>query len=200
MPDEAAKASRVRLEWWLPPLLALAAIGFHLLFDVPRHPMVTREQAELEQAEQVQETTTAARTPRPYRARKAAYIERLRDSWSARPIDEEPIDPRFAEHHEALLRAVLRKIEAAIMPLDEPVLVSTRASCHTLRCELEFCAPTKLAERIAERLPNAKIRGRALWHELRELDSNSAASHGQSCHRYLVDFAIEAADLRQLEL
>jgi hypothetical protein len=194
MPD-AAQSRKVRLEWMLPPLLALAAIGFHFAFDVPHHPMLPREDPE-----PVAKTTTAARTPRPYRARGAAYIQRLRKSWSARPIDEEPIEPRFAEHHEDLLRAILRKAEAAVMPIDEPLLVSMRATCHTIRCELEFCAPAALAEGIVERLPNCTIRGRAFWHELREVEPEQEPDDGEACHRYLVDFAVEAADLRHLKL
>lgn len=183
----------------LPPLLALAAIGFHFVFDVPHHPMLMREAA-VEEAEAPEKSTTAARTPRPYRARGGAYIQRLRKSWSTKPIANEPIDRRFAEHHEDLLRSVLRKAEAVVMPIDEPILVTTQATCHTIRCELEFCAPTELAEAIVARLPNATIRGRKLWHELREVEVESETEPGETCHRYLVDFAIEAADLRHLEL
>lgn len=189
------------MQWLLPPLLAVAAIGFHCVFDVPHHPMLEREEAE---PKAKPKTTTAARTPRPYRARGAAYIQRLRKSWSKRPITEEPIEPRFAEHHEDLLRAILRKAEAAVMPSDEPLLVSSKATCHTIRCELEFCAPTELAERIAERLPNCTIRGRPLWHELRpvesEAESEALPSDDEICQRYLVDFAVEGPDLRHLKL
>jgi hypothetical protein len=194
MPDPR---TRVRLEWLLPPILALLGIGFHFAFDVPHHAMILRD--ETEDDELPQKHTTAARTPRPYRARGAAYTQRLRKSWSKRPIDEEPIDPRFAEHHEDLLRAILRKAEAGVMPSDEPLLVSPKATCHTIRCELEFCAPTELAEGIVERLPNCTIRGRALWHELREVESKNEPSDEKACHRYIVDFAIEGADLRHLK-
>jgi hypothetical protein len=196
MPESKQSRKRVQLEWLLPPLLALAAIGFHWAFDVPHHPMLQREESEPAKPT----TTTAARTPRPYRARGAAYTQRLRKSWSNRPIEEEPIDPRFAEHHEDLLRAILRKTEAAVMPIDEPSLVSTRATCHTIRCELEFCAPTELAEGVVERLPNFTIRGRKLWHELRQVESTTEPSDDEACHSYLVDFAIEGADLRHLKL
>jgi hypothetical protein len=198
MPElaQSQRPRRVRLEWLLPPLLALAAIGFHFVVDVPHHPMLLREDDEPEE----QKTTTAARTPRPFRARGAAYIERLRKSWSTKPIDAEPIEPRFAEHHEDLLRALLRKAEAAVMPIDEPLLVSVRATCHTIRCELEFCAPSELAEAIVERLPGCTIRGRALWHELREVETETEPDDGETCHRYLVDFAVEGADARHLKL
>jgi hypothetical protein len=199
MPELTQSRRRVRLEWLLPPLLALAAIAFHFAFDVPHRPMLERDEAE-----PPKKTTTAARTPRPYRARGAAYIKRLRKSWSKRPIEDEPIDPRFAEHHEHLLRAVLRKAEAAAMPADEPNQVTERATCHTIRCELQFCAEPELAEGIVEHLPKFKIRGRKLWHELREVESepNDAreSDDDQSCHRYLVDFAIEGADPRNLKL
>lgn len=197
MPELAPsqRPRRVRLEWLLPPLLALAAIGFHFVFDVPHHPMLLREDEAPDK-----KTTTAARTVRPFRARGAAYIQRLRKSWSAKPIDAEPIDPRFADHHEDLLRALLRKAEAAVMPIDEPLLVSVRATCHTIRCELEFCAPSELAEEIVERLPNCTVKGRALWHELREVESETEPDDGETCHRYLVDFAVEGADPRHLKL
>lgn len=199
MPELAPsqRPRRVRLEWLLPPVLAFAAIGFHFAFDVPHHPMLPREDDE---PEEEQKTTTAARTPRHFRARGAAYIERLRKSWSAKPIDAEPIEPRFAEHHEDLLRALLRKAEAAVMPFDEPLFVSVRADCHTIRCELEFCAPTQLAAAIVERLPGCTINGRALWHELREVESDTEPDDGETCHRYLVSFAVEGADPRHLKL
>lgn len=198
MPESKQSRRRVQLEWVLPPALALLAIGFHFVFDVPHHPMVMRDATE--STESPAKSTTAARTPRPYRARGGAYIQRLRKSWWPKPIADEPIDHRFAEHHEDLLRAVLRKAEAAVMPIDEPMLVSTQATCHTIRCELDFCAPSELADAIVERLPHATIRGRKLWHELREVASDREASDGESCHAYLVDFAIEAADLRHLKL
>jgi hypothetical protein len=193
------RADLARLEWLLPPMLALAAIGFHYAFDVPHHEMLLREEAEPSD-ELEEKTTTATRKVRPYRARGAAYTERLRKSWSKRPIADEPIDPRFAEHHEHLLRATVRKAEAAVMPDDEPMMATTRTTCHTIRCELQFCAPPELADGIAEQLPNFTVRGRALWHELREVESEAESSDEQSCHAYIVDFAVEGADPRNLKL
>ncbi|HLT40576.1 MAG TPA: hypothetical protein VK034_30070 [Enhygromyxa sp.] len=197
-PAEQARR-RARLEWLLPPLLAVVAIALQLAIDVPHHEMIVRGDDD-EAAEPAEKTTTAARTPRPWRARGAAYVERLRKSWSQRPITDEPVDPRFADHHEQLLRAIVRKAEVAVMPLDEPELVLTHATCHTIRCELEFCAPPELAAGIVEHLPNFTVGGRSLWHELRELESQEPSNSKQSCHRYLIDFAVEGADPRNLRL
>lgn len=182
--------------WVLPPVLAVLAIALQFAIDVPHHEMIEREDDKRPPVK----TTTASRTPRPWRARGAAYVERLRKSWSARPIAEEPVDPRFAEHHEELLRAIVRKAEAAVMPFDEAILVTTRATCHTIRCELEICAPTPIAAGIIEHLPNFTVGNRSLWHELREVESERETDPHQSCHRYVIDFAVEGADPRNLRL
>lgn len=197
MPELTAR-KRARLSWILPPALALIAVGLQLAIDVPHHAMILREDPKPEK-----KTTTAARTPRTptkYRARGAAYTGRLRKSWSKRPIADEPKDPRFAEHHEELLRIIARKAEAAAVPADDPVLVSTHATCHTVRCDLELCAPPDRADAIVEHLPKFKVGSRSLWHELREIESDSASSATRVCHRYIVDFAIEGADPRSLRL
>jgi hypothetical protein len=201
MPEAVPSRWRVRLEWLLPPILALIAIGFHYAFDVPHHEMLLRgSEDEDDKSEEPKKTTTAARTVRPYRARGAAFTKRLRKSWSKRPIADEPIDPRFAEHHEQLLRSTVRKAEVAVFPEDEPMTATTSITCHTIRCELEFCAPPELADGITEQLPNFTVRGRALWHELREVESTRESSDEQSCYAYIVDFAVEGADPRHLKL
>lgn len=198
MPDaERSRDWKSKRGWLLPPVLAVLAIALQLAIDVPHHEMLQREDPE---DELPVKTTTAARTPRPWRARGAAYVERLRKSWSSRPIADEPVDPRFAEHHEDLLRAIVRKAEAAVTPLDELILVSTRATCHTIRCELEVCAPTPIAAGIVEHLPNFTVGGRSLWHELREVESEQQSDGRETCHRYLIDFAVEGADPRHLSL
>src|SRR5690606_31582197 len=126
------------------------------------------------------ETTTAARTT-PKRSSKAArkqwrprggvYTKRLRETWSAKPLADEPKDPRFAAHHEALLRALIRKAEAAVAPADEAITAQVKASCRTIRCDLQVCARAKLADGIAERVPEFTIGGRSLWHELRDVEA-----------------------------
>ncbi|MFO7565926.1 MAG: hypothetical protein R6X02_25005 [Enhygromyxa sp.] len=196
MPD-CDREPRRRWAWWLPPALAVLAIALQLAIDVPHHEMLPRE---VNEPKPPAKTTTAARTPRPWRARGAVYVERLRNSWSSRPIADEPIDPRFAEHHETLLRAIVRKAEAAVTPFEELMHVSARATCHTIRCELEVCAPTPIAAGIAEHLPNFTVGDRALWHELRELESEQRSGGRETCYRYLVDFAVEGADPRNLRL
>jgi hypothetical protein len=185
--------------WLLPPILAVLAIALQLAIDVPHHTMEPREDDEEIEAPPAR-TTAATRTPRPWSARGAAYVERLRNSWSARPISEEPVDPRFAAHHEELLRAVVRKAEAAVAPHDEPISVRTHATCHTIRCELEFCAPIELAEGIVEHLPKFMVGSQTLWHELREVESKRKPKRQQSCHRYVIDFAVEVSDPRSLRL
>ncbi len=202
--------------WLLPPVLALLAVGLQFALDVPHHPMLMREDptpsdkkttaartkrgdAKSKQAKQAKRKRTKA-TTKNYRPRGAAYTTRLRASWSARPIADEPKNPRFAEHHEALLRAVARKAEAAAAPNDEPVLSSTRIACHTIRCDFELCAPTTLAEAIAEQLPRFHVGSRELWHELREVEGAREPKPGQACRRYIVDFAVEGADPRKLRV
>lgn len=202
MPDRPDQPDRrARLEWLLPPILAVLAIGLQFAIDVPHHEMLVREpKDDVTDTEKPEKSTTASRTPRPWRARGAKYIQRLRKSWSSKPIADEPIDPRFAEHHEELLRAIVRKAEAAVMPIDEPETVSTEAVCHTIRCELELCAEPEVAAGVVERLPNFKVGGRSLWHELREVKSDKPSTDEQTCHRYVIDFAVEGADPRNLRL
>ncbi len=180
-------------------MLAVLAIGLQFAIDVPHHAMVR------EDPKPPKKKTTAARTPRPdkrktYRARGVAYTNRLRKSWSSKPLADEPRDPRFADHHEELLRAVARKAEAAVVPADEPDLVEAHASCHTVRCDFELCAPFNLAAAIVEQLPKFEVGSRSLWHELREVESERASGAMRVCHRYVVDFAVEGADPRRLRV
>jgi hypothetical protein len=196
MRDADVARRRARLGWVLPPVLALVAVGFQFAVDVPHHAMIVHADPKPEA-----KTTTAARTPRAkWRARGDAYTQRLRKSWSTKPIADEPREPRFAEHHEDLLRAVVRKAEAAAVPAGETgtAEITTSASCHTIRCELELCAPTEYADKVVARLPKFRVGGRSLWHELRELEVEEQDT--RVCHRYIVDFAVEGADPRNLRL
>ena len=167
--------------------------------DVPHHAMIVHEDPA-----PPERTTTAARTPRkpskPYKVRGKAYVERLRESWKDCPIADEPRDRRFAEHHEALLRAVVRKAEAEAVPVDESGLLSTQIDCHSVRCELELCSPTRFAASIVAQLPKFRVGARALWHELREVDSEQSSNATRTCHRFVVDFAVEGVDPRNLRL
>lgn len=182
--------------WLLPPALALAAVVLQFVIDVPHHAMIVHEDPK-----PAEKKTTAARTPRPradWRPRGAAYTKRLRKSWSGKPIADEPKDTRFADHHEELLRALGRKAEAAAIPGAEAGEVTTHAVCHTIRCELELCAPTQIAAEVLAQLPNFEVGNRSLWHELREIGSKH--DDGRTCQRYIVDFAVEGADPRRLRL
>jgi hypothetical protein len=182
----------------LPPVLALAAIGLQFAIDVPHGPMIVHDDPK-----PPAKKTTAARTSRvgkQWKPRGEAYTRRLRKSWSSRPLADEPKDRRFADHHEELLRAVARKVEAAAAPSDEPMLISTRVDCHTIRCDFELCAPTTFSAAIVEQLPRFKVGKRSLWHELREVESEQAKQGARACHRYIVDFEVEGADPRNLRL
>lgn len=195
-------SSRPALAWLLPPALAVAGIALQFAMDVPHHAMLQHEARA-----PAKRGTTATRTPRksskpvkPYKARSKHYVERLRKSWADRPIADEPRDRRFAEHHEGLLRAVVRKSEAAAVAVDDMGLLSTKVDCHSIRCELELCSPTKSAEQIVAQLPKFSIGGRSLWHDLREVESEQPSNATRTCHRFMVDFAVEGADPRKLRL
>src|SRR5690606_20405430 len=56
-PAEQARR-RARLEWLLPPLLAVVAIALQLAIDVPHHEMIVRGDDD-EAAEPAEKTTTA---------------------------------------------------------------------------------------------------------------------------------------------
>ena len=182
--------------WVLPPALAALALGLQLLIDVPRSPMLGDDPTPPAETK----TKTAAHRPRTWKPRGAKYVERLRKSWSKRAIADEPIERRFARHHEPLLRAVARKAEAAVAPFEEPVTVTTQTRCHTIRCEFELCAPIDKAEAIFEQVPHFEVGGRSLWHELREVDSERESDDEVGCRRWIVEFEVEGADPRQLRL
>lgn len=194
MREPMSESRRTVLAWLLPPVLALTAVGVQFLVDVPHHPMLVDQPDPPRKR-----TTTAARTtPNKYKPRGAEFSKRLRKQWAAEPIASEPIDSRFAEHHEELLRAITRKAEAAVTPDAEPIAITT-ATCHTIRCELEFCAAPTIADAIAETLPNFVHGRRSIWHELREVD-NTTSDDERSCHSYVIDFAIEGLDPRKLAI
>jgi hypothetical protein len=201
MPDATDSRPRPRPPWraWVwPPALATAAVVLQLLIDVPRSPMLDDE-PEPKPAPETKATTAAHRS-RPWKPRKAEYVERLRKSWSTRAIADEPIERRFAWHHEKLLHAVARKAEATAIPGEAPMTVTTRARCHTIRCEFELCAPIDDAEAIFEVVPRFAIGKRSLWHELREVDSERESDDEVGCRRWIVDFAVEGADPRRLRV
>jgi len=186
------------LPWLIPPALALAAVGVQFLIDVPHHEMLVDED------KPEPKTTAAARTPREptprkWKKRGAEYNKRLRTQWQGEPIASEPIDPRFAEHHEALLLAITKKAEAAAAPDAEPDAIATVATCHTIRCELELCGPPELIDAIAETLPRFNIGRRSVWHELREVET-ATPKPAQRCRGYIVDFALEGVDARRLAI
>jgi hypothetical protein len=199
MPEPSDSGPRRAWRAWVwPPALATAAVLLQLLVDVPRGPMLDDEP---EPAPAPAPATTAARTPRNHwKPRGAEYVERLRESWSTRAIADEPIDRRFAERHEQLLRAVARKAEAAVAPTEAPGTATVRARCHTIRCEFELCASIEDAEAIFDQIPRFAIDKRSLWHELREVDSEGESDDEIGCRRWIVDFAIEGPDPRRLRL
>jgi hypothetical protein len=209
-PERSAASPSARrrraLAWLLPPILAGAAVLVQFALDVPRHEMVPREDESPSLGpgpDDPVRTTTAARTPKQWRARTPEEIDALRETWSGRAIQAEPRDPRYRKHHEPLLRAVVRKAEVDFVPADDPVSMLVRANCHTIRCSLEICAEPKVVEGVAERIPNFKVGARSLWHELREIGDEprpDPRGKGQVCRRWIVDFAVEGADVRYLRL
>jgi len=189
------------LEWLLAPALAIAAIGLQFAIDVPHHAMLERDPDPDPETDKPATTTTPPADPprEPARRREAEYTERLREAWVDQPIADEPRDPRFAPAHETLLLAVVRKAEAAASPANEPTAAKVEARCHTIRCDLQVCAPAKLSEGIAERLPQFVIGRVSLWHELREVQADPARDVGP-CRRWIVDFAVESPDLKRLRI
>jgi hypothetical protein len=183
------------LEWLLAPALAIAAIGLQFAIDVPHHAMLERE----DDPPAASPSPPVDKPLEPPRPREAAYTERLRAAWVDQPIADEPRDPRFAPAHEAVLRAVVRKAEAAVSPTNEPNAAKVEARCHTIRCDLQVCAPVKLSDGIAERLPKFVIGRATLWHELREVQADPARDVGP-CRRWIVDFAVESPNPKRLRI
>ena len=217
-PDAQHARRRERLRWLLPPLIATLAIAFQYAFDVPKDAMIPRptpeEKAAAARAKKKakqkakrarKKKSKASKRGGPWRPRGAEERDRLRREYSTTPLADEPRDPVFRRHHEALLRSAATKVRGAAIGEGERVPMQIRPSCRTLRCELELCAERELLAKVAVLLPELRVNGdEPLWHELRELEPRTPKSKSttstQQCRRWLVDFAREDLNTRMLSL
>lgn len=202
--------ARARMSWAAAPVLASLAILFQYIVDVPKGAMLEREPPKLvgdddnDDSSDSELDSAKPKPPRPTKkkpqkpksaARTANQLEQLRASWSARPLEEEPIDQNFRRKHEALLRSVATRARTEALGEREVVPMQIRPTCRTLRCALELCGDAALIDDVAELLPRANVEGNSMWHELREVEPSRAPAQHESknhlCRRWIVDFALE---------
>ncbi len=218
--------TRARMGWALAPVLASLAVLLQWIIDVPKAEMITREDEAADKDDKDDDDSSesdADPTPeRPKsRARKAPkpkpkpkpkpeprteeQLAKLRETWSSRPLEEEPVDPLFRRANEALLRSVATHARTEALGRREPVPMQIRPTCRTLRCALELCGDRALIDEVAELLPRANVSGTSLWHELREVDpTRQPAKHEPAqtyrCRRWIVDFALENVEVGRVTL
>jgi hypothetical protein len=216
--------ARARLGWALAPVLASLAVLLQWIVDVPKGTILEREPptlvGDLEGDSSDTGSEPKSSKPRGERVRKSKskgkgkpkkptvtprtpeQRAQLRENWSARPIQDEPVDQQFRRAHEALLRSVATRARTAVLGKREPVPMQIRPSCRSIRCSLELCGDETVLDDVAELLPKANVAGASLWHELREVEpSRQPAAHEVSkirCRRWIVDFAREDVAVGQV--
>jgi hypothetical protein len=147
--------------WWLAPLTACLAAAIHFglnvpgrLPDPPPPPSAAKPKA-----------APAPKPPKPA-PRSDADLARLLETWSSKPIDEEPVDTVWGRKWQGVVgRAVTaaRKAAFAGSP-DEPHLVLRSSKCHTVRCRLEIAGGTETElELLLQALRTLQVGGKPLW-------------------------------------
>jgi hypothetical protein len=196
--------ARVRLLPWLwAPLLASLAIALQVGLDVPRAPMLERVEKPKKQPRKSAAARNAGKSKaKPPRQRTTRELAQLRERWSERPLEEEPVDQSFRRRHEGLLRSVVTRARAVALDDAMPPPMQIRPACHTIRCALELCGPSPLLASIAELLPGVTLLDQPLWHQLREVEPVHKPSGGPSgetvCRRWIVDFTRDGGDFKEL--
>ncbi|PRQ10183.1 hypothetical protein [Enhygromyxa salina] len=216
--------ARRRAAWLLAPALATAAIAFQVGLDVPRAPMLERDQKPPKkprksaaarnaqaQAKANKAKAKQAQSKKPPQRRTARALAGLRARWSDVPLEDEPINQNFRRRHDGLLRHVVTRARELELDGAPPPPMQIRPGCRTIRCDLELCGPTKLVAAIAELLPVATLADQPLLHELREVEpihepapdpKNSGPKqrkpNHQVCRRWIVDFTVDGGDPSKL--
>jgi hypothetical protein len=212
--------TRARLGWALAPVLASLAVLLQYIVDVPKGEMLGREGSSADSSTDPDATSTKPNGERPRKAkakpkskpkpkqpqpRTAEQLQELRETWSGRAFEDEPIDQRFRRQHEALLRSVASRGRTDVLGEREPMPMQIRPTCRTIRCALELCGDGPLVDGIAELLPRANVGGVSLWHELLEVEATRQpakreATKNDRCRRWIVGFALENAEVGKVTL
>lgn len=213
--------TRARLSWALAPVLAGLAVLLQYIIDVPKARMIGRDDtspAKHDDSQADGDPTPDKPKPRPRKRksksksksqkpkpRSLEQVQQLRETWSSRPLEEEPTDPSFRRSHETLLRGVATRARSQALAKRNPIPLQIRPTCRTLRCALELCGDRALVDDVAELLPRANVAGASLWHELREVDpTRRPAKHEPTdayrCRRWIVDFALDGVDASNVSL
>ena len=207
MPERAIEIPRSWLRWLWPPLLALLAIGLQWLIDVPKAEMLQREDKDADAskdgskaASKAGKKTKKTKKTKGYEARPPEHIALLRETWSDRPFESEPVEPHFRRRHEALLRSVATRLRAVVLDGKRSTAMQIRPTCKTIRCALELCGPVPVVTEIATLLPEVGVADQTLWHELREVDPARKPKQDQVCRRWILSFTIEGPSLRELQI
>ena len=205
--------------WLLAPVLATAAIAVQISLDVPRAPMLEhkpkkpkkpKKSAAARNAERkAKAAKSKTKTKKKRRQRGQRELTRLRKIWSEQALEDEPVDQHFRRRHESMLRSVVTRARARALDGAPPPAMQTRPTCHTIRCELELCGPSKLISAIADLLPGVTLDDQPLWHELREVEPTQAPVEPQLqrkpksdrlCRRWIVDFAHDGGNVTKLAI
>lgn len=226
MPNESPKArarlasfgQRARGSWALAPVLAGLAMLLQYIVDVPKSDIVARDSPSTgndtpdatkpngERPRKIKKSKRSKSKPKPLpKPRTAEQISQLRTEWSGRPLEEEPIEQRFRRQHEALLRSVATRARTQVLGERQALPMQIRPTCRTIRCALELCGDQPLVDAVGGMLPRANVDGVSLWHELREVESTRKlpkrdSAKQQVCRRWIVDFAIENAEVGKVTL
>jgi hypothetical protein len=204
----------------LAPVLAGLAVLLQYIVDVPKGDILSRDSPsptdtadsdDLDAVKPNGERPRKSKSKKPKRSkpkpkpRTAEQVQELRSEWSGRPLEEEPTDQLFRRQHEALLRSVITRARTDVLGEREALPMQIRPTCRTIRCAIELCGDRALVEGVGGLLPRANVAGVSLWHELREVEStrklptrDSAKDH--VCHRWIVDFAIQNAEVGKVTL
>lgn len=223
-PTARARLAAFRHSWALAPVLAGLAVLLQYVVDVPKGPILERDSPSAESdkpdGDEADSTKPNGERPRkskskpksknkskspPPKPRTAQQLEQLRSEWSARPLEDEPTDQRFRRAHEALLRSVATRARTELLGERQALPMQIRPTCRTIRCALELCGEQALIDGVGEALPRATVDGVSLWHELREVESTRKVpkrdgTKDYACRRWIVDFAIENAEVGKVTL
>jgi hypothetical protein len=197
----------------LAPVLAGLAVLLQYIVDVPKGEILEREppttvadaaknSAKSKSKTKPKRSKSKPKSPKP---RSAEDLQQLRTQWTDLPLEDEPTDQRFRRQHEALLRSVATRARTDVLGEREALPMIIRPTCRTIRCALELCGDKTLVAGVGELLPRANVEGVSLWHELREVESTRKlaprdAKKDHVCRRWIVDFAIENAEVGKVTL
>lgn len=211
----ASFGQRVRGSWVLAPVLAGLAVLLQYIVDVPQGEILERESpttvadeaknSAKKSKSKAKATKRSKPKPKAPKLRSAKDLQQLRTEWSGRPLEDEPTDQRFRRQHEAVLRSVATRARTDVLGEREALPMIIRPTCRTIRCALELCGDKALVAGVGELLPRANVDGISLWHELREVESTRKlpprdAQKDHVCRRWIVDFAIENAEVGKVTL